>query len=113
MQEAGIAALTGPQESVEERRATYERRRDRAYEALRGVEAQSQGTFFVWFRLPAGVTAESLLVEHRVAVQHSGPVGAAEGVWRSVGQQIVGAQSGEQGVQVGGDVEQAEQPDRG
>src|SRR2546430_1182300 len=68
VQEAGIAALTGPQESVEERRATYERRRDRAYDALRGVEAQSQGTFFVWFRLPAGVTAESLLVEHRAAV---------------------------------------------
>ena len=28
VQEAGIAALTGPQDSVEERRATYERRRD-------------------------------------------------------------------------------------
>src|SRR5207244_1402480 len=68
VQEAGIAALTGPQESVEERRATYERRRDRALSALDGVEVQSQGTFFVWFRLPEGVTAESLLVEHRVAV---------------------------------------------
>src|SRR6185437_16141077 len=30
VQEAGIAALTGPQESVEARRAAYERRRDRA-----------------------------------------------------------------------------------
>ncbi|CAN5325755.1 hypothetical protein BH18ACT12_BH18ACT12_02970 [soil metagenome] len=30
VQEAGIAALTGPQDSVGERRATYERRRDRA-----------------------------------------------------------------------------------
>src|SRR5207253_7408936 len=40
VQEAGIAALTGPQEAVEERRATYERRRDRALDALRGVEAQ-------------------------------------------------------------------------
>ncbi|TMK27953.1 MAG: aminotransferase class I/II-fold pyridoxal phosphate-dependent enzyme, partial [Actinobacteria bacterium] len=68
VQEAGIAALTGPQESVEERRATYERRRDRALAALRGLDEQSQGTFFVWFRLPEGVTAESLLVEHRVAV---------------------------------------------
>src|SRR2546421_330403 len=68
VQEAGIAALSGPQEPGEERRATYERRRDRALDALRGVEAQSQGTFFVWFRLPEGATAESLLVEHRVAV---------------------------------------------
>jgi aminotransferase len=68
VQEAGIAALTGPQESVEERRATYERRRDRALEALRSVEAQSEGTFFVWFRLPEGVTAERLLADHRVAV---------------------------------------------
>jgi aminotransferase len=68
VQEAGIAALTGPQESVEERRATYERRRDRALEALRDVEAQSEGTFFVWFRLPEGVTVEHLLADHRVAV---------------------------------------------
>ena len=36
VQEAGIAALTGPQDSVEERRATYERRRDRALAALAG-----------------------------------------------------------------------------
>ena len=68
IQEAGIAALTGPQDSVEQRRATYERRRDRALAALDGLEAQSEGTFFVWFRLPEGVTAERLLVEHRVAV---------------------------------------------
>jgi aminotransferase len=68
VQEAGIAALRGPQESVQERRATYERRRDRALGALRDVAAQSEGTFFVWFRLPEGVTAEDLLVRHRVAV---------------------------------------------
>jgi aminotransferase len=68
VQEAGIAALTGPQESVEERRTTYERRRDRAVAALPGVEARSEGTFFVWFRLPDGLSAESLLFEHRVAV---------------------------------------------
>jgi len=68
VQEAGIAALTGPQDSVEERRVTYERRRDRAVAALRDVDAQSEGTFFVWFRLPDGLTAERLLSEHRVAV---------------------------------------------
>jgi L-glutamine---4-(methylsulfanyl)-2-oxobutanoate aminotransferase len=68
VQEAGIAALTGPQESVDERRVTYERRRNRALAALPAVDAQSDGTFFVWFRLPDGLTAERLLVEHRVAV---------------------------------------------
>ena len=68
VQEAGIVALTGPQDSVEERRATYERRRDRAVDELRGHEAQSEGTFFVWFRLPEDLTAERLLSEHRVAV---------------------------------------------
>src|SRR5579864_800515 len=36
VQEAGIAALTGPQESVEARRALYEARRDRALRALAG-----------------------------------------------------------------------------
>jgi aminotransferase len=68
IQEAGIAALTGPQDSVEERRAIYERRRDRARAALRGIELQSEGTFFIWFRLPDGMTADHLLAEHRVAV---------------------------------------------
>src|SRR5439155_8738046 len=63
IQEAGIAALTGPQDSVEERRAIYERRRDRALTALDGIEAQSEGTFFVWFRLPEGFTLERLLVD--------------------------------------------------
>ena len=54
VQEAGIAALTGPQESVEERRALYEARRDRALAALAGLDARGEGTFFVWFRLPDG-----------------------------------------------------------
>jgi L-glutamine---4-(methylsulfanyl)-2-oxobutanoate aminotransferase len=68
VQEAGIAALTGPQDSVEERRATYERRRDRALEALDGWDARGEGTFFVWFKLPEGLSCEQLLEEHRVAV---------------------------------------------
>ena len=66
LQRAAIAALTGPQETVEERRALYERRRDRALAAIPG--ARCEGTFFVWFPLPNGVTFERLLTEHRVAV---------------------------------------------
>jgi L-glutamine---4-(methylsulfanyl)-2-oxobutanoate aminotransferase len=68
MQEAAIAALTGPQESVEERRSVYERRRDRTLAALEGCDARSEGTFFVWLRLPDPITCEQLLEEHRVAL---------------------------------------------
>jgi aminotransferase len=65
MQEAAAAALSGPQESVDERRAVYERRRDRAVAVVGG---RSEGTFFVWFELPEGMTVERLLDEHGVAV---------------------------------------------
>ena len=68
VQEAGIAALTGAQETVAERRALYEARRDRAVAALAGVGARGEGTFFVWFRLPEHVSCEHLLEDHRVAV---------------------------------------------
>jgi aminotransferase len=84
VQEAGIAALTGPQDSVEERRATYERRRDLAVDALRDVGAQSEGTFFVWFRLPDTMTAERLLSEARVAVAPGEGFGERGGGWARV-----------------------------
>jgi len=67
VQEAGIAALTGSQESVEERRLRYQSRRDRVLEAL-PVRAVSEGTFYVWIELPEGTTPDVLLIEHRVAV---------------------------------------------
>jgi L-glutamine---4-(methylsulfanyl)-2-oxobutanoate aminotransferase len=66
IQEAGISALIGSQDTVEERRALYEARRNRVVAALPG--ARSQGTFFVWWQLPDGLTAERLLTEQRVAV---------------------------------------------
>ena len=81
VQEAGIAALTGPQESVEARRLAYERRRDQAIAALGGVDARSEGTFFVWFRLPDGLTAERVLLEHRVAVAPGEGFGARGEGW--------------------------------
>ena len=77
LQEAAIAALTGPQETVEERRALYEARRDRVVAALPG--ARSEGTFFAWLRLPDGVTVERILDEARVALapgEGFGPAGA-------------------------------------
>lgn len=78
LQEATIAALEGPQESVAERVATYERRRDTLVAALPEPPV-CEGTFYVWVRLPEGVTADTLLVEHRVAVapgEGFGPSGA-------------------------------------
>jgi aminotransferase len=78
LQRAAVAALEGPQDSVAERVAAYERRRDALAAALPEPPV-SEGTFFVWTRLPAGLTAERLLAEHRVAVapgEGFGPSGA-------------------------------------
>jgi aminotransferase len=78
LQRAAIAALEGPQDSVAERVATYERRRDALARALPGPVV-CEGTFYVWLPLPAGLTAERLLAEHRVAVapgEGFGPSGA-------------------------------------
>lgn len=61
------AALRGDQAGVEERRATYERRRDLIAGALPGV-VEPEGTFYVWWRLPDGVTPEALLTGARVGV---------------------------------------------
>ncbi len=84
VQEAAIAALTGPQDSVEQRRATYERRRDRVLDALVGLlpaAPVSQGTFYVWIELPESMTAESLLAHHRVAVAPGEGFGARGAGW--------------------------------
>jgi aminotransferase len=78
LQSAAIAALEGPQDSVAHRVADYQRRR----EVLAGALPEplvSEGTFFVWLRLPEGLSAERLLVEERVAVapgEGFGPSGA-------------------------------------
>src|SRR3954463_1427102 len=55
VQEACIAALTGPEDSVYERRDTYQRRRDRVLDALGPTPCE--GTFYVWIELPEGLTA--------------------------------------------------------
>jgi aminotransferase len=84
VQEAGIAALTGPQESVAERRDTYQRRRDRVLEALAGTRVVApvcEGTFYLWIRLPEDVSLERLLEEHRVAVAPGEGFGASGAGW--------------------------------
>jgi aminotransferase len=81
VQHAGIAALTGPQDTVEARRALYETRRDRVLAALPGVDARCEGTFFVWLRLPDGITCEHLLEQHRVAVAPGEGFGSRGAGW--------------------------------
>jgi aspartate/methionine/tyrosine aminotransferase len=79
VQRAGIAALTGPQETVAERAQLYERRRDRVLATLGALAAPCEGTFYVWIRLPEGVTPSRLLQEQRLVVapgEGFGPAGA-------------------------------------
>ena len=72
------AALGGDQSLVEVRRETYRRRRDLLVGRLRAAGADiaaPEGTFYVWWRLPAGLTAAALVDEHRL--------GAADGAARA------------------------------
>jgi aminotransferase len=80
LQEATIAALTGPQDSVAERVAAYERRRDVIASVLPEPPV-CEGTFFVWVRLPEGLTAERLLAEERVVVAPGEGFGASGAGW--------------------------------
>jgi aminotransferase len=82
IQAAGVAALAGPQESVEERRAIYERRRDRVVGAIPGTRSDS--TFYVWWRLPEGLTPERILAEARVAVAPGEGFGRSGAGWARI-----------------------------
>ncbi|MDX6513274.1 MAG: L-glutamine---4-(methylsulfanyl)-2-oxobutanoate aminotransferase [Gaiellaceae bacterium] len=80
IQEAALAAFEGPQESVAERIATYERRRDRVLAAL-PVDTACEGTFYIWIEPPPGLTAAALLTDHRVAVAPGEGFGARGAGW--------------------------------
>jgi L-glutamine---4-(methylsulfanyl)-2-oxobutanoate aminotransferase len=62
-----IAALTGHQGHVLERFEVYRRRREVLLSRVPGLPAP-EGTFYAWWPLPEGLSAERLLTEHRVAV---------------------------------------------
>jgi L-glutamine---4-(methylsulfanyl)-2-oxobutanoate aminotransferase len=87
VQEAGIAALTGPQHSVAKRVSRYERRRDLVLEALAATPIdppECEGSFYVWFELPEGLTPESLLFEHRLAVAPGEGFGGRGAGWARI-----------------------------
>ncbi|MFT8872833.1 MAG: aminotransferase class I/II-fold pyridoxal phosphate-dependent enzyme [Sporolactobacillus sp.] len=84
VQDAGIAALDGSQDSVRDLCARYQRRRDVLIAALREigwkVEAP-KGSFFCWLPVPCGYTSESftqaLLERAHVAVAPGAGFGKA------------------------------------
>ena len=60
IQQAGITALTGPQDCVKEMRAFYKKRRDYLVPALRkiGWEVNNpEATFYVWAKTPKGISS--------------------------------------------------------
>ncbi|HUT73222.1 MAG TPA: LL-diaminopimelate aminotransferase [Armatimonadota bacterium] len=75
IQEAAVAALTGPQECVAEMLAIYQRRRDMLVEGLQALGwpvEKPKASFYVWTPTPEGYTAakfaELLLNETQVLV---------------------------------------------
>jgi len=83
MQEASIAALEGPELHVQERRATYERRRDTLLAALPEPPV-CEGTFYVWLRLPESLDVARLLAETGVAVAPGEGFGRSGEGWARV-----------------------------
>lgn len=83
VQRAAIAALEGPQEHLEELRATYQRRRDLVVGALNGLGWSLEpplGSCYVWVPVPEGETsagfADRLLGEAGVFVAPGNGYGA-------------------------------------
>ena len=82
IQEAGIAALTGPQDSVEERRALYEARRERVQ---RVVPRHALGLDVLRLvAAPGGLTPERILAEQRIAVAPGEGFGAQGKGWARI-----------------------------
>ena len=66
VQQAGIAALTGPQDHVESMRAVYQKRRDLVISALAeiGIETRPPlGSIYVWVPTPKGKTSVEFAAE--------------------------------------------------
>ena len=70
IQHMGIEALNGPLDSIDDRNAVYQRRRDRVVEVIRGMGLSvdpPKASLYVWARIPSGYTsaqfAEKLLDE--------------------------------------------------
>lgn len=66
IQKAGVAALTGPQDIIEENVACYKRRRDLLIEGLAEADwlvEKPKATMFVWAKLPVGYSSSEQFVK--------------------------------------------------
>jgi LL-diaminopimelate aminotransferase len=75
IQHMAIAALTGPQDCIEEHNRVYQRRRDKVIEALNSLGIQAakpQASLYIWAKCPSNYTsaefAEDLLEQVGVVV---------------------------------------------
>ena len=80
LQRGLTAALTGDQADVAARRAVYAARRDRLVAAVPGLTAP-EGTFYAWWALPDGLTAQRIVEAARVAVAPGEGFGARGAGW--------------------------------
>jgi LL-diaminopimelate aminotransferase len=84
VQRMAIAALEGPQDTIAEHNAIYQRRRDKVVDSLRRLGLHvtpPKASLYVWARVPAGMTsagfAERLLDEAAVIVTPGNGYGPA------------------------------------
>jgi aminotransferase len=84
LQRGLAAALRSDQADVAERREVYRRRRDALVDTLAAAGADlapAAGSFFVWWRLPPGLTPQRLIDEARVGVAPGEGFGARGAGW--------------------------------
>jgi aminotransferase len=84
LQRGLAAALRSDQADVAERREVYRRRRDALVDTLAAAGADlapAAGSFFVWWRLPPGLTPQRLIDEARVGVAPGEGFGARAAGW--------------------------------
>jgi LL-diaminopimelate aminotransferase len=66
IQQAAIKALNGPQDSVAEHNATYQRRRDKLVKVLNDIGLRARlpkASFYIWARIPDGYTSVEFTAE--------------------------------------------------
>jgi aminotransferase len=84
LQRGLAAALRSDQADVAQRREVYRLRRDALVGVLTAAGADlapAAGSFFVWWRLPPGLTPERLIAEERVGVAPGEGFGARGAGW--------------------------------
>lgn len=82
IQHAGIAALTEPQQFVADIRSEYERRTNEIADRL-GLK-RCDGSYYLWWKLPAGLTVEKIREETGVSLAPGEGFGGAGAGWARI-----------------------------